>query len=116
MGRRLSVGIRVRQRDFLRKLHRLGDASGSQAINERFGGLNRRLHLLGNAAWSLSVSSFVAAHRLGLGEDVGFGGGFEIGAAGSSFEVELGVEGVELEEVAVSSARRRTGASVADCA
>src|ERR1700691_1002777 len=54
-----------------------------------------------------SCLACVAAHPLGLCQNVAFHGGFELGFSDVAFEIELGVEGEDFEIVAMRLARRR---------
>src|SRR3989442_15680410 len=58
--------------------------------------------------------ALVPAHQLALRQDVTFHGPLQLGLGRPRAEVGLGIEGVELEEVAVRSARRGTRTAVPD--
>src|SRR3972149_8584323 len=61
-------------------------------------------------------SAAVATHELRLREDVALHRFLDVRLGGPGLEVELRVERVELEEVAVRGTGRRAGAAVADFA
>src|SRR6266704_5451947 len=59
-------------------------------------------------------SAAVTADKLGLPEDVALRGAFDVGFGGSRFQIQLRIEGVEFEEIAMRLARRWAWTAVAD--
>jgi hypothetical protein len=57
-------------------------------------------------------STGVAAHVFALGKDVILHGPFDLFLGVAWLEIQLGIEGVEFEEVAMRLAQRRTGPSI----
>src|SRR6266481_3861350 len=55
-----------------------------------------------------SSSTGVAPHVFSLGQDVALHGPFDLFLRGARLEIQLGIEGVEFEEVAMRLPRRRT--------
>jgi hypothetical protein len=66
------------------------------------------------AAWQPLARTLDGPHQPGIGDHVALGRGLELLARRAGLQVELGVEGVKSEEVAVRPvARRWAGAAVA---
>src|ERR1700739_4489944 len=59
-------------------------------------------------------STGVAAHVFATGEDVALHGAFEVFFGGAGLEIQFGIKGVELEEIAMRLCGLPTGAAVAN--
>jgi hypothetical protein len=63
-----------------------------------------------------SGSTAITPHESRFAQDMALHGAFDVRFGGSGFQVELGVERIQLEIIAVRLARRRAWTSIADLA
>src|SRR5579872_4704417 len=56
--------------------------------------------------------ALVSADQFGMGYDVAFHRVFQVLARGAGFQVQLGIQGIEFEEITMRASGRRTRAAV----
>src|SRR6266487_1901998 len=78
--------------------------------------LRGHVGVLGGLSRVTENSAAVTADKLGLPEDVALHGSFDLGFGGSRFQIQLRIEGVEFEEIAMRLARRWAWTAVSDFA
>src|SRR6266581_9545778 len=121
-------GVELTKRGVGRKrhLHEVADAAHvhEHLIRSFFGEAPAKLANYRTPVLPLSLrpsthneaSAAVFANQFGLREDVALHGAFDVGFGGSRFQIQLRIEGVELEKITMRLARRRAWTAVADFA
>src|SRR5579872_3426415 len=56
--------------------------------------------------------ALVTSHQFGMGYDMAFHRALQIVACGAGFQVQIGIQGIEFEEITMRASGRRTRAAV----